>query len=741
MRLQSVILLLAVAPALAQNDPVSQVDPFIGTQTSALLDNGNTVPGATRPFGMLYWSPDPADGGIYRYETPTTRGFSPMHLSGPGCGVFGDIPIFPMLGLPAQPPPVLPLSYQASFRHSDEVAQPGFYSVKLDSGIEVSIAAAVHSGIAKFEYPAEGNPHTLLLDLSRSLNQNFGAHIKIAGSQLTGSVTGGSFCGFKNRYTVYFSLRTDQAPQAAGTFDEVHMHPASEEASGPRVGGYLQFAPSTRTVSVKIGLSFVSAANAEQNLAAEIPGWDIDRVKQDARQSWSDVLAHADVSGGTASQRKVFYTAMYHAMLHPTVFSDMNGEYLGFDEEVHKATQRVQYANYSGWDIYRSQVQLITMFFPKIGSDIAQSLVADAEQGGLPIWPVANDESSCMVGDPSDLIIASIYAFGGREFDTRAALSAMLRGADDPSTHIRLYPERPGLAEFLNKGYISESPTMRGSASVTLEDENADYAIATFAKALGDPATFTRFLDRSSQWRKLFDPEMHYIRPRDSNGKFLANFKPENYEGFVEGNSAQYTWMIPYDLPALINAIGGNKVVNDRLDDYFSQYGSYQLNHGPYFYIANEPSFGNPWIYNWSGKPWRTQEVVRKTLNDLFSAAPGGLPGNDDLGATSSWIVFAQLGMYPEIPAVAGFTTNSPTFPEVHLTLGDNHRVQILAPGSSENLYIDSLSIDGRPVKDSWIDWSTMEHATKIEYQLTSKIPKPDGSHQVNLAPNTPAPR
>lgn len=722
MKAHFLLLLLALTPAFAQNDPVSQVDPFIGTQTSALLDNGNTVPGATRPFGMLYWSPDPADGGIYRYENPSTRGFSPMHLSGPGCGVFGDLPIFPMLGLPSQPPPLLPLPYQASFRHADEVAQPGFYSVKLDSGIQVSIAAAVHSGIATFEYPAGGDPHTLLLDLSRSLNQTYNAQIHIDGSHITGSVSGGAFCGFKNRYTMYFSLRTDETPQMSGTFDEAHMHPSLEEATGPRIGGYLQFAPSARAVTIKLGVSFVSIANADANLAAEIPAWNFAKVKNDASDAWSDVLAHAVVSGGTATDRKVFYTAMYHAMLHPTVFSDVNGEYMGFDEKVHKVEHRIQYANYSGWDIYRSQVQLITMFFPRVGSDIAQSLVTDAEEGGgLPIWPVANDESSVMVGDPSDPIIASIYAFGGHDFDTKAALRAMVHGAEDPTVHIRLYPERPGLAEFLRKGYISESPAIHGSASVTLEDENADYAISEFARAIGDTATAKRFLDRSAQWRKLFDSGAHYIRPRGADGKFLANFKPENYEGFVEGNSAQYTWMIPYDLPALITAIGGNKVVNDRLDSYFSQYGSYQLNHGPYFYIANEPSFGNPWIYNWSGKPWRTQEVVRKTLKDLFFATPGGLPGNDDLGATSSWIIFAQLGIYPEIPAVAGFTTNSPSFPQIDLTLGDNHHVQIVSPGAPEKIYIDSLLVDGKQMKDFWISLKALEHANKIQFLLTAQ--------------------
>ncbi|RRA49322.1 GH92 family glycosyl hydrolase [Acidipila sp. EB88] len=726
----------ALGQVLAQTsmDPVSQVDPFIGTQTSALKDNGNTVPGATLPFGMLYWSPDPIEG-IYRYEQPVTRGFSLMHLSGPGCGVYGDVPIFPMLGLPAQPPPALPLPYQARFRHEDEVAQPGYYSVKLDSGVDISMAAGLHSGISEVRYPAGGDEHTLLLDLSRNLTHVSDASIQIDGTHVSGSVASGGFCGLQNHYRMYFSLRAEETPAHVGTFDERRYDQAAKAAQGPRAGGYLSFSPATAIVHFKVGLSFVSAANAEANLAQEIPGWDLEKVRQAARSTWADALSHAVVSGGSADERKVFYTAMYHSLLHPTIFSDTNGEYLGFDEKVHVAKGRQQYANYSGWDIYRSQVQLITMFFPKVGSDIAQSLVADAEEGGgLPIWPVGNDESSCMVGDPSDGILASVYAFGGHDFNAPAALQAMIRGASDPSVHSRLYPERPGLAEFLSRGFISESPEHPGSASVTLEDESADFAIAHLAQELGEKSVAQQFLHRSGQWHALFDPETRYIRPRDESGAFLPAFKPENYEGFVEGNAAQYTWMVPYDLAGVVRAIGGPGAVNTRLDAYFSQNGSYALNRGPFFYIANEPSFGNPWIYNWSGAPWRTQEVVRKTLRDLFAANPAGEPGNDDLGATSSWVVFANLGLYPEIPGVAGFTINSPAFSKIKLNF-DGHAVNIVSPGAPDKLYVRGVAVDGKPLQNWWIDWRTLRNAGTVAFDLASSPNKQAGEAPPSFAP------
>jgi predicted alpha-1,2-mannosidase len=721
-------LLLSSATAVAQTDLASSVDPLIGTQLSSQNDFGNTVPGATRPFGMLYWSPDPVEGEFYRYDQPVTRGFSLTHLSGPGCGVYGDVPLLPLLGVLREPPPVHSGAYSDTFKHADEIAQPGFYSVKLASGIEVQIAAQVHSGIAVIRYPAGADPHTLLIDLSRNLSRVDEGQIEIKGRKVTGSVSGGGFCHLENHYRLYFVLETEETPRSFGTFDELRVNPEVGAASGMRTGGYLAFTPELRVLHLKVGLSYVSTANAEANLAKEIPGWEFDTVRADARAVWNEALSHALVTGGSDARRKTFYTALYHSLLHPTVFNDVNGDYLGFDGKVHSVHGRNQYANYSGWDIYRSQVQLIAMLMPEVASDLAQSLVTDAEQGGgLPIWPVANDETSCMVGDPADGILASVYAFGAHNFDTKAALKAMIHGGDDPKAHIRLYSERPGISEFLSRGYIPQGGQINGAASVTLEDENADFAIARFAASLGETETAKRYLARSDKWRNLFDPETKYIRARDASGAFLPNFKPEKTEGFVEGNAAQYTWMIPYNLKDLVAALGGPEAARARLDDYFSRYASWEQ--GPYFFIANEPSFGNPWIYNWSGHPWRTQEVVRKTLDDLFSPTPDGEPGNDDLGATSSWAVFASLGLYPEIPGIGGLTINSPVFPQADLKLG-NHTVRILAPGAPEKRYVKSLSMDGKPVLNWWLDWETLKQADKLEFLLDT-VP----NHDSGLAP------
>jgi len=729
-------------------DPASQVDPFIGTSESVIRDFANTLPGAMRPFGMLSWGPDSVAGTFYRREDSTTRGFSLTHLSGPGCSVFGDVPILPIVGLPLQPQPWHPAPYNAAYQPGKQKAEPGYYSVMLDSGIEVELAAAVHSGIARFRFPNDRRPHSILVDLSRNLTRVNTAEIRVAGSRMTGSVESDEFCGKENHYRVYFALEVDQAPAKVGTFDELKVTQAPGERHGQRSGAYMGFNSALQTMELKAGLSYVSAANAEMNLKHEIAGWDFDAVRRDARIAWNAALNHIQISGGSVAQRTIFYTALYHSLLHPSVFSDVNGDYIGFDNRFHRASGRTQYANYSGWDIYRSQVQLIAMLFPKVASDIAESLVVDAEQGGgLPIWGVANDDSCVMVGDPSSPILASIFAFGGTSFDTRSALAAMLRGAKDPATHSRLCSERPGLKDYLQRGYISfdsANEDLNGAASVTLEDTSADFAIARFAAAAGNKQEADQFLKRSANWRNLFDPETRYIRPRDRSGQFLPNFSPAKSEGFVEGNAAQYTWMVPYDLHGVIDAIGGPDAAKDRLDDYFSEYGRWVesgrasgTGYTPHFFISNEPCFGNPWIYNWTGHPWRTQEVVRKTLVDLFYDAPGGIPGNDDLGATSSWAVFAQLGIYPEVPAVGGFTVNSPIFPGATLLLGE-HRLHISAEGAPDKIYVQSLKLDGEPIHNWWIDWEKLKNAHELVFTLSAEPNHQSGEAPPSFSPEHP---
>jgi predicted alpha-1,2-mannosidase len=709
----------ATAAAQTAPDLAALVNPFVGSHLSSIHDYGKTVPGAVRPFGLLYWSPDMSDEVFYVYEKPVTRGFSLTHISGPGCGLFGDVPIFPMLGAPREVSSGKTTPYEAAIDHARERAEPGYYEAVLSSGIDVRLAAHVHSGIAEFRFPPGDTNPTLRIDLGRNLSRVITAEINFQKRMITGSVSSGEICGRPtNHYRVYFAIETERDPQAYGTFDDTRVTPAILSASGPHAGGYVSFSPSLRKVAIRAGISFVSVANAKENLAREIPDWNFEKVRKNARAAWNSALGRIQVKGGETEDRKVFYTALYHSLIHPSVFSDTNGEYIGFDGKVHRDEGHTQYTHFSGWDIYRSQIQLLAMLFPKEASDMAQSLVRDAEQGGaLPRWVSANDDSGSMVGDPSVGILAGMYAFGARDFDAKSALAAMLRGASDPRARSRAILSRPQLDEYLRQGYIAARGSRgSGAAAITLEYENADFAISRFADALGDRASAETFLSRSGQWRKLFDPQTKYIRPRGEDGEFLRNFDPAAEFGFVEGNAAQYTWMVPYDLASVIEAAGGHEAARKQLDSLFSE--NYDLvKRGPYFFIGNEPCFGDPWVYNWSGHPWRAQEVVRKTLKDLFTSGPEGLPGNDDLGATSSWVVFAQLGIYPEIPGVGGVTLNSPTFPEATLHLGKG-TLQTTAKGAPSLLYVKGVTLDGRPVRNWWIEWQHLADASKLDFEL-----------------------
>jgi predicted alpha-1,2-mannosidase len=627
-------------------------------------------------------------------------------------------------------------AYSATYSHANEHAEPGYYSVKLDDGIGVELTANVRSGIARMSFPGGEKKHTILLDLSRNNAGVTDADIHIHGNSISGSVQSGRFCGADNHYRIYFALEFSQAPASYGTFDESHIYPGVASKSGARSGGYVSFGSSAERVEIKAALSYVSAKNAELNLHAELPGWNFDTTRHDAWQAWNDVLKHIEIIGGTPGQSEVFYTALYHALMQPSVFNDVNGEYIGFDDKIHTVESgRLQYANFSGWDIYRTQVQLIAMLFPKVGSDIAQSMVLDAEQGGgFPIWSVANDEAGGMVGDPGTLIVANLYAFGGKDFDTRTALIQMIRAATDTSAHSRLYMARPGLSDYLKLGYIPVSVAndpfyLKSAAATTLEETSADFAISAFANRLGDAATAKEFIERSANWRKLFDPGSGFIRPRKLDGDFLPDFTPASGIGFAEGTSAQYTWMIPYDMKGLINAVGGRENATQRLDDYLSQYSG-----GMHVNLGNEPSFGDPWIYNWTCQAWRTQQAVRRIVSDLFQPLPGGIPGNDDLGAMSSWLVLADLGLYPMIPGVGGVTLNSPLFPSVRVHAG-NRSFRIEAPGAPSNVYIGNVVLDGKPISNNWVLWDQLTQSSALTFTLAPEPSPSFGGEPPSFSP------
>jgi predicted alpha-1,2-mannosidase len=695
------VLLLALAiatHAAAAADPASFVDPFVGTAGS-----GNTFPGATLPFGMVQFSPStlPGSRGGYRFGDTTLQGLALTRLSGAGCSNYGDLPLLPVPSPPAAA--TAQAAQTTSFSHAHEVARPGFYGVRLDSGIDVALTATTRTGLARFTFPATATAGTVLMSPSEAANARTATIATEGRTTVLGSSTSVAFTGacgaLPGTYTLYFAAVFDRPWSATST-----------DATGVQTGASFTFDTSARRdVSVKIGVSFVSTDDALLNLQHEGTSWNVTAVAARARAQWDALLGRVHVDDGSQAVRETFYTALYHALLHPNVASDVDGRYLGVDGAVH-AGSRIHYTNVSGWDVYRSQIPLLALVAPAQTSDIAQSLVDDASAiGRLPKWLLANVETGILVGDPSDAILAEAYAFGARRFDARLALRELTAGATDP-TSVRLpggatYVERPRLADYLARGYVP------GAASTTLEYALADFAVSRLARALGDAGDTRLFLGRSANWRKVFDPTTGLVEPRRPDG----TFDESGASGFVEGDAAQYTLLVPQDFRDLLAAMGPRSAVVSRLDAFFSE-----LNAGPtapHAWLGNEPSFFAPFAYVWLGAPARTQAVVRRALTTLFSTLPDGLPGNDDLGATSAWYVLGALGLYPAIPGVAGFAVTTPLFPHVTVELAGGRSLELTTRGSGG--YVRSLTLDGRPWRSTWLPLSALGRRSRLVFTLS----------------------
>ncbi len=701
--------------AAAAKMPTLLVDPFIGTSYTQVGGPIDTFPGADVPFGMVQWSPDTPTqnaGGGYEYTDKVIDGFSLTHLSGPGCNVFGDFSMLPTLGAIANP-----RGASQPFSHATELAAPGWYQVTVGNpGIGVALTVTQRTGLGEFAFPASAAAN-VLFNVSSNQAGVDNASIRIVGSNaVEGSATSGHFCGMPDRYKVYFFAQFDRPFVAHGTWLGTHLDPGSAAQSGAGSGGWVTFdTRAAGSVKVRVGLSFVSIAGARENLAAEGRGWNLDAVRDQATAAWTRVLDRVKVSGGTPAERRTFYTALYHAFLHPNLISDADGEYVGFDGKVHRVRRgHAEYANFSDWDIYRSEIPLIALLAPHHVSDMMQSLVdaARQENGWLPRWPLVNGPTSVMGGDSVDPVIAGAYAFGAQAFDARSALAAMVHGAsttDGPPAQGWYIPRWELNDDYLRKGYVvnthttSVAPVPNG-ASETLEYAYDDFAIARLARSLHDRAIERRFAVRSANWAQLFDTATGWIAPRDGRGAFMhAPITAMGQSGFQEGNAAQYTWMVPQDLRDLVAGMGGAAVAVKKLDTFFTQ-----LNAGenaPYAWLGNEPSLGSPWVYLSAGEPWRTQAVIREALTTLYGDTPAGIPGNDDLGEMSSWYVWSAIGLYPGNPATRVLDIGSPLFRRVVVRAPHGPTIVIDAPNASDATpYVDALRVNGTPTPRSYVD-------------------------------------
>ncbi|MGH8114167.1 MAG: GH92 family glycosyl hydrolase [Rhodanobacteraceae bacterium] len=777
------VLLLTAGAACAQS-PATWVNPLIGSR-----NGGNTYPGATLPFGMLQWSPEntrskhdhTAAPGGYEYDATRIRGFSLTHLSGTGCaGASGDVPFMPIT-VPITTSPASDAKdarYASDFLHADEHAVPGDYRVKLANGVSIELAAALRSGIARFAFPV-GKPANLLVRVSDSEvgSSDASIHVDRGARTITGSVTSGNFCGYlaktdrRSYYTLYFAANFNRPFTGTGTWHDKTVHaggttarggtgygdkgfPAADKGSGAWVG----FANGS-DVEVRVGISYVSLANARANLKAEIArDTRLVQVRNRAWDTWDRALDRIVISGGTPDQRTTFYTALYHVLLQPTTFSDVNGEYRGFDQKPHhvEGTQKIQYANFSGWDVYRSQLQLLTWLMPKVGSDIAQSLYNQATQnhGEWDRWTHNSGGTHVMSGDPSAPALADIVAFGGRAFDVKGAYASLKYAATHVSAHdlsdegcnVECVGQRPSLDQWMKLHYIAAKSHAWGGAGETLEDATADFALSQLASAVGDDAGYQLFLTRAGYWRNLFNPHATphggYIQNRNADGSWPA-FTPGTGDGFVEASAAQYLWMVPFDVHGLFQLLGGRPKAAARLDAFFHDKSSKWAltNAGPLHpELNNEPSIGTPWLFDFAGQPWQTQKAVRIVVDTLWKNAPGGIPGNDDLGEMSSWYVWAALGLYPAIPARAEHLLGSPLFPKavIHRPDGD---IVIEAPGAtSDTPFVQALTRDGKPWRKPWLPASFAQHGGTLHFVLGTKPDMKWGGDSADAPPSFPPP-
>ncbi|WP_329158027.1 GH92 family glycosyl hydrolase [Streptomyces sp. NBC_01717] len=719
-------------------DPTAYVNTFIGTQKG--VDWENTFPGVTAPFGMMQFSPDTATAPTgYGYTDTTIKGFSLDHFSG-GCSSFGDIPILPVTGEVGADP----AGRTEHFSHDDEQAAPGSYDVHLtDSDVQVDIGATARTGIASFGYPA-GSQAQLLVKSGTSLGGDLAAKVNVVSDhEISGTTTPRGLCG-NSKYTMYFDITFDRPFTAHGTWQRgggsgsgaTAVTAGSSTAAGSGSGAYLTFDTSTdRSITAKIGMSYVSTSGAAANAASEMPGWSVGHVQAQTRDDWRDALRKVSVGGASDDELTTFYSSLYRSLQSPSVFNDVDGRYIGFDDAIHQVPRgHTQYATFSDWDIYRSLAPLQTMLYPDKAGDMANSLLRDAQQQGgwWPKWPSQNMTGNVMNGDNGVPLFAQYVAFGATGVDIKDALPIMKKAATQSQKVGWGWVERPGVEDYVRLGYAPNNSTSQGDhglqgASETLEWATDDFTISQLAARIGDHATAAEYAVRGNNWQNIFDPATNYLRPRDGNGAFPAGpgFQTPpagafGQDGYDEGNAAQYNWSVQQNIAGLVTAMGGNDAVIPRLDDYFSQ-----LNAGgnaPYDWAGNEIDTTTPWMYDYVGQPWKTQEVTRRFETELFTTAPDGLPGNDDNGALSSEYVWAALGMMPATPGTPTLVLNSPLVKRAVIRLGNGHRITIDAPKAADDApYVTGMQLDGRHFESTALPASFATQGGSLDVDLSTR--------------------
>lgn len=690
-----ILLLCVITISINAQDYAKKVDTRIGSVGNGLGCGFNYV-GASYPFGMVQFTPS--------FFSPQ-KGFVINQLSGAGCPHMGNFPVLPLEGSISKSPN--DMNNYPKFKDINK-ANAGYLSVTMEDKTNVDLTVSKRSGIAKFNFSNTTEEGSVII--GSGVNSTFVTNSRVqitSPSTCEGFSEGGEFCGTETKYRVYFAAEFNRPANKTGTWIRGALLDSVDYAYGKNSGAYFTFnTEDNKEVQYRIAISYVSIENAKENLKSADKGWEFDKYKEHAENAWNDKLGTIAIKTENKDREKQFYTHFYHSLIHPNIVSDVNGQYMGADYNVHQVKDGDYYSSFSVWDTYRTQAQLVAMLFPDEASDMMQSAVDFADQcGGYGRWVLANIETGIMQGDPTSILIANSYAFGARNFDLQKAYYHMKRGATIPLLRSQDQEIRPYLTEYINHGSTF--------ASMMLEYTSADFAIGQFAEqAIGNEADAKFFISRSQNWKNIYNPKLNWLCSRYPGGKWK-----DITHDWREATYKNYFWMVPYNLKSLIDTIGGKDFAEKRLDELFVRLdASYEED---WFAAGNEPDFQVPWIYNWTNSPNKTSLVIHRIFDEIYNSSPSGLPGNDDLGTMGAWYVFASVGLYPMIPGVGGFSINIPQFEEVAITL-PNGELNIKG-GGIEMPYIKSLSLNGEEYKSTWIDWDDIKTGGEIEYKTTKK--------------------
>lgn len=713
---------LACTPApqeKVEEDLIGYTNPMIGTDFT-----GNTYPGAQVPFGMVQLSPDNGLPGWdrisgYYYPDSTIAGFSHTHLSGTGAGDLYDISFMPVTN--PYKTGAEPLGIYSSFSHNDESASAGYYRVLLkDYNINVELTATERCGIQRYTFPEAES--SIFLNLKKAMNWDFTAdsHIEVVDSC---TIRGYRHSwGWSPKQYIYFQTRFSR-PFDAFQLDTTAITTKEKGRIGTAAIARFDFkTKQNEEILVTTALSGTSMEAAARNLEAEAPKDDFDFYMKQAQENWTKELAKIEVTSDDADKKTIFYTAMYHAMLAPTIYSDVDGSYFGPDGQVHQAEGWTNYSTFSLWDTYRASHPLFTYLQPERVSDMIQCFLHFYEQNGaLPLWNLYGWETDMMIGYHAVPVIVDAYLKGIGDFDPVKALEACVTTANrDDYRSIGFYKE---------KGYVA-CDQENWSMSKTMEYAYDDYCIARMAEAMGEKEIADEFYRRSQNYRNVFNPETSFMQPRDSKGNFIPNYDPEAYiEDICESNGWQYYWSVAHDIDGLIELTGGEARFAERLDSMFT-YETTDKSKLPIFSTGmigqyahgNEPGHHVIYLYNRVKQPWKTQQYATQVMHTLYKNTPDGICGNEDCGQMSSWYVFSAMGFYPVDPISGQYEIGSPIFPEVKMYLANGKTFVVRAENvSDENIYIQSVTVNGQPYNKSYITHEMIMQGDTILFVMGNK--------------------